>query len=410
MRATLAFYILLIASSASADRALEPSASRADARVGAEPQSSAFWRAISHPSEERARLLVRQGRALLYPALGLGLLPGADVSLQKRLAVEASLARFERAVALLPSDREARLHYGKALAFWEDRNAEGALLDKSMEAIAQLDTLRKLDAHYEAQEVAFQLGLLHTRRGDYGRAVTEYRRALASRSDDEVDSALLGNLAEVTMLDGDLPGALLLYERAMTESEGGARILAMWGSSVALDRLGEHTAALARARRALQEDRAPFSVLHQHGVFFVPAHELHYYEALGNLALADKERLTGEPLSVLARAGQAWLRGPGRAASLGQFERVLAELDRGELRALTLSLRAAVARTRTLRHGGPPAVPEGLPAVREARVLLWLLRATALFDEYLRRDGGAGPFAEDAREHLRELQQSLSAD
>ncbi|MDB4977259.1 MAG: hypothetical protein JWN48_5600 [Myxococcaceae bacterium] len=414
MRAAWIFSVIAATSSlARADAALEQAPSA--------PIHAPFWKAVTKPNEARAEQLVRQGRALLYPALGLGLLLGTEVDVQRRLAIESSLARFARAVELMPTLREARLYYGKALSFWEDRTPEGAPLDKTDEAIAQLESLRKLDALYEAEEVAFQLGVLYTRRSDFARAIAEYRRSLALKSDDDTDSALLGNLAEVTMLTGDVPTALSLYERAASESEASARVLALWGSAVALDRLGEHAAALARAQRALEEDRAPFAVLHQNGVFFVPAHELHYYEGLGNLALVEREREGSEPVAALARAGQAWLGKPDSVPALSQFERALAELTVAHpVHPGLLALRARVARARTnLRARMPSAssqpgalareLRDAVPSAREARLLLWLLRALAAFELYLQRDGGAGPFAEDAREHRAALLRSLSA-
>lgn len=387
------------------------------------PARSGYWQGIVHPERARAEQLVRRGRALLYPALGLGLLLGNEVALQRRIAVESALSRFERAVQLAPDLCEARLFYGKALAFWELRDDDGQVRSRADEAVQQLHALRALDPLYEAQEVAFQLGVLHTRQGDLTAAVREYERSLAFDSDGDDNGTLLGNLAEVTMLRGDLPRALLLYEQAARESEDGGRVLALWGAAVVLDRLGEHKEALEQARRAAQQDRAPLAVLRQAGVFFVPGHERSYYEALGALALADGVREPGEQLSTLAARGASWLSTPASQGALAPFERALFELRdtsegarvaplsqrlQGAQRELSKRPRGPVANKPSARPE-PGARPAGepLPEAREAVCLLWLLRSLAGFVSYLEQDGGSGPYADDAREHIVALRQAL---
>jgi len=391
------------------------------------PVRSAYWRGIVEPEHARAEQLVRRARALLYPALGLDLLLGTVVASQRRIAMENALVRFERAVQLAPALPEARLFYAKALAFWEQRSDDDEPRSRTGEAIQQLHALRALDPLYEAQEVAFQLGVLHTRESDFAAAVREYERSLALNSDGEDNGTLLGNLAEVTMLRGDVARALALYERAAHESTDGGRVLALWGVAVALDRLGERTLALEQARRALTQDRAPLAVLRQNGVFFVPAHERFYYEALGALALADGAREPGEPLPVLATRGASWLSAPESLSTLAPFARTLAELRDTPDAALFAPLEQRVARAerelnRRALHGparqpaaatGGRAEPtaraggEPLPAARGAVCLLWLLRALAGFEAYLRQDGGSGPFVEDTREHIAELRLAL---
>jgi tetratricopeptide (TPR) repeat protein len=375
------------------------------------PTRSPFWRSLSEPSYERADKLVRHGRALLYPALGLGLLLGPSAARERRLAIEAALSRFERALTLAPDHREARLLHAKALASWQERTPSGQLSDSSAQAIEQLHALRALDALYEAQDVAFQLGVLHTRRADFERARAEYEHALALWSDDD-QASLLSNLAEVTMMTGDLTRALTLYERAVHESRDDARLLALWGSAVALDRMGEQTEALARARRATQEDRAPFAVLQQSGVFFAPPYERHYYEALGHLALADREREGSEPLGArVGRARRDVLR--TQTLELTPLTDTLRALAEGPHASLAAALRARAARrqpharvqaspAREKLEARPPS-----PAERELAVLSHALRALVSFELYLQADGGEARFAQDAREHIAQLVSAL---
>ncbi len=63
--------------------------------------------------------------------------------------------------------------------------------------------------------------------------------------------------------------------------------LALWGLAVALDRLGEHAQALDETKAALDCHDGTTAVLHSPDVFFVPAYEIHWYEALANEALAN---------------------------------------------------------------------------------------------------------------------------
>jgi hypothetical protein len=192
---------------------------------------------------------------------------------------------------------------------------------------------------------------------------------------------------------------------------------------VVLDRLGERKSALEQARRAAQQDRAPLAVLRQAGVFFVPSYERSYYEALGALALADGKRDPFEQLATLAARGASWLSTPASHSTLTLFERALAELrDTTEVtlvgpllgrvqraqRDLSRVPRAPAASTASTRLE-PTARPSGepLPEAREAVCLLWLLRSLSGFVSYLQQDGGSGPFADDAREHIADLRQVL---
>src|SRR5687767_2695723 len=103
--------------------------------------TSHFWRAAKHPEARRVDNLVRQGRAQLYPAMGLGMLLGSDLSAHRRAAVENGIARFERARALAPQDPEVLYLCGKALSLWERRGATGRLEKKNHDAIARFEEL-----------------------------------------------------------------------------------------------------------------------------------------------------------------------------------------------------------------------------------------------------------------------------
>jgi tetratricopeptide (TPR) repeat protein len=320
----------------------------------AAPARADFWTRTLQPDRARAARLVRDGNAQLSPALALGILQGlpAELADQQTYAIEAARVRFALAKQLDPSLRAARLALADALTLADDSAAA------RRSAIAELEQLRALDPLYEAEEVAFQLGVLQARDGDLREAQREYEHSLRMHSADSKQPTQLLDLAEVIMAQGDPERALALYERAVRESDPGGRVLALWGSAVAHDRMGERAAALETARRAIAAERVPFAALHRASVFFVPAHEREYYEALGNLALSEVEPAEAAPPEL-----EALLRDP-----------VLAKY----------------------RVRG-----------KHTRVLWYRLRALAGFERFLAADGGSGPFAEDAREHIARLAREL---
>jgi tetratricopeptide (TPR) repeat protein len=363
-------------------------------RASAEPLG--YWQRVLHPQCVRAARLVREGRAQLAPTLALGSGPALplEFATQRTLSIEGARLRFSLALQLDPGSLEARLAHAETLTM-----AEGfAQPEARRAAIEELEALRALAPLYEAEQVAFQLGLLHARAGEPALARREYEASLAMHSADAKQPAQLLDLAEVTMFDGDLPRALALYERAARESEPSSRVLALWGSALVLDRLGEHGAALEAARRAIAGERAPFAALHRAGVFFVPAHELEYYEALGSLALADAERRPGEPWAAVVAKARRWL---AHANDPG-----LVALARALQDPALASHQPSLPRVPPGRRA-PPADQPALPSASEGRALLWLLRALAGFERYLVQDGGDGPFAEDAREHVDTLAGAL---
>jgi tetratricopeptide (TPR) repeat protein len=378
--------------------------------------SAPFWRRAREPEAARAEALVRQGRALLVPALRVSFLLGKDASIQRRVGIENALSRFERARELTPDDPELLFLTGRALSAWQ-REGGGRAEHKNAEAIESFLALRALDPWYEAETVAFELGILYTREARFREAQAEYERALRLRLEVEGDSAVLGNLAEVTMLAGDLERSVRLYERAIGEGSSDQRLLSLWGLAVALDRLGERARAIESAQEALRSDQRPMHVLEQGGVFFVPAHERHYYRGLGFQAQAqlaassrlaptelphvtlDLERVGAEHLTQLARAAREaiQLRPTAREPEL---EQALSEIQGRASAMLKHRAQRAVPGT-----GGDARRTEA--AERGAQSLTALLESLSSFLRYLSGAGEDGPWSADARAHVEELQAAL---
>jgi tetratricopeptide (TPR) repeat protein len=373
--------------------------------------ASPFWEAAKKPEARRVDTLIRQGRAQLYPALGLGLMLGADLSAHRRAAVENAIARFERARTLAADDPEVLYLCGKALSLWERRTPSGRIEKKSREAIARFEALRKVDPLYEAADVAFEMGVLFTREGDFTRAAEEYTRALTLRIDEASRGVILGNLAEVTMMSGDLEEAVGYYERAIHEGGADERLLSLWGLAVALDRLGEHGEALEHARRALRDDQRPMGVLKQSSVFFVPPYEAHYYDGLGLLALAEEQAGEASNAEAIARDAPKVLSRASTMTTLAALKQVLEALaDEGErprVSALLPLVDKALARVqpkgRPEREAKRPVSDEAAAEDRDVRVLLSVAQSLRAFTRYLGQGGQNGPWAEDAEAHVEEL-------
>jgi tetratricopeptide (TPR) repeat protein len=289
------------------------------ARIG-EPS----WLDLGRPDRREARLLVRQGVALLLAAsreTSDGLEPPSQVR------VEQALARFDRAVAVLPDDPELAFYRGVALARYVHEEAGGRTLRRSEEAVAELERARVLAPDYEPAAVAWQLALVHTREARFEEAAAEYERVRAlgrlvetpiagpSRRELELlalfatpDAGLVDlNLAEVVMLGGDAARARALYDGALADAERGSLLaaLALFGRALAEERSGAHAEALATASAAttawapraddpvlgeVVARHGALAALHVPGVAFDPRWEIHAYEALAHEARAAAAR------------------------------------------------------------------------------------------------------------------------
>jgi tetratricopeptide (TPR) repeat protein len=210
-------------------------------------------------------------------------------ALQRRAYLDDALARIGQALAIDPDNAELVHADARVLSLWEEPSDldDCRVRRRDTEAIAAFQRLAEIDETFAASDVAFQLGLLFTRSHAFEAAASAYQRAI-DLSFDVRDSAIgYGNLAEVIMLAGDPARALEYYDRAIKMAQGGRDYaLVLFGAAVALDRLGEHDAALEKAASAVDASGRSLSVLRAPGVSFEPEYEVLYYEALGNEALA----------------------------------------------------------------------------------------------------------------------------
>lgn len=263
-------------------------------------------------AEARARLI-----DALDPTRDTALGPAPDVLL------EQAIARYDVVLESFPGDVDAWLERGRALAAFHRFMADGHEEMRVDEAIASYERARALDPEREAAALAFELAVLRTRRGDYAGASLEYARADAAREllplglpymvsrreralaqlfSPAPIERVLANWAEVTMLSGDAAAAITRYRAAFDAAARGSdsAALALWGLALAEERTGSHGDAIETALRAIDADAGSphratiaarygaFAVLHDEGVFFEPACEIHAYESLGHEALATR--------------------------------------------------------------------------------------------------------------------------
>ncbi len=338
------------ASPASAQRSPGPAAEAFDDTI------SDFWREVHTPGARRASTLLRHGLRQLSQALR------SEDSIRREQALAGAVSRLRRAHERSPRDLDILYFYAFASSQRQlaQHGPEGAPLVQA--AIDLYEQLRTLDAEYEAESVAFELGLLYTRQRAYERAIDEYQAGILRAFDPRSTVSAHANMAEVIMLSGDAERALRHYEHAAVvarqyDGDAASLALALWGSAVAADRLGEGRSAVERAARALQASGGEMTILRTNGVFFEPENELHWYEGLGALALAEAEPESAPRLGHLQRAQRSFQRYLDEVETPAAWDRVARERVE-QLAEAIASLQARVDRESTRasgpRRGGSP--------------------------------------------------------
>lgn len=307
---------------------------------GAPRAGEPSWADYLAPERRVARQLRRDGLARLLDAM---LSSGESLGRPPDVLYDQALIRFDRARRALRRDPDLLYFRAIALASWR-RDVGGHEERRTEEAIEAYEELRRVDPDYHADRVAFELAILHSRSGEHEAAVAEYRRAIDAATIDpaptpypiadreralallfrpiELSTAHL-NLAENTMMLGDLPSAVASYRRAseLASDDPVTRALALWGLALALCRDGDQRQAIATAQRAIEGDpfpldvsrwrvdhraHGPMAVLHSTLVFFEPAYEVLAYDALGWEAMARQASAPADREELLGRALRAW--------------------------------------------------------------------------------------------------------
>ncbi|MEM9196108.1 MAG: tetratricopeptide repeat protein [Myxococcota bacterium] len=261
---------------------------------------SEYWRSITEPGHRRAHALQSQAFRQFRLATGV-------TGPMRRAHLENALDRLNVAIELSPDDPDILYLFARVTAAWERVDRSGQVQRRNEEAIQIYRRLRGLDPEFRSFEVANDLGILYTRVLDYDAAQREYAHAVSQALRPFGLGILYLNYAEVTMLGGNLEGAVRRYQRSIEIAEDPrTRVLALFGQAVALDRLGEHRQALESTRQALLEADGSDDALRADGVFFEPGYELYWYEAL-----VHESRAASEPEERdhhLGEARRSWMR------------------------------------------------------------------------------------------------------
>lgn len=208
----------------------------------------------------------------------------------RRASLDRALAELARAGKLDPTRPDVARARARALVLWEEPTSTDScqVRQRTQEAIDALHNWHALTPEHASSESLFQLGSLYAQLTAYSNAAAAYRRAVSLAFDDTERSAAYAQLAQVTMLAGDAAGALRYYERALEQAQPGrASALVRLGLAVALDRVGQHPAALEHAVKALEASDRSLDVISPDHVQFEPESEGYVYRALAHEALAQ---------------------------------------------------------------------------------------------------------------------------
>jgi len=250
----------------------------------------------------------------------------------------------EQAIREHPRDPAPHIVLARILTIADPDHPEACRPHSCERAIAELKEARRLDAGgAEAQHIASELGLVLSRVGAYEDALAEYDRALKlvdperrpSVFEDWGKSVLYGNSAETLMALGRLEPAIERYRQAEATSEQGAIEweLAEWGLGVALDRDEQIEKSRQAIQRALDIDPT-MAHLADESVFFEPAGDKRFYEALGHEVAGDRELALAAWRAFLAEAKSSQYAPRARAhlAELKRTPSVASSIDPARLR------------------------------------------------------------------------------
>jgi tetratricopeptide (TPR) repeat protein len=256
---------------------------------------------------QRARSTDVRAEARLLAALERTLDARAQVSFDPALAEglgRAALAMSDLAGIREPKDPRLACVMARVLLTAGARRAREA--QQLLEA-----ALPRLPVGMLAAEAWYSLALASSELDEPRKAQHAYSRTIELSWDQELRATSYYNRGEESMRLGELNLALADYERAVALAEGpDTEALARFGLAVALERRADLPAAFQELDRALAivlpvPPYATEDPLELPNVFFVPAYERHYLEAL--IAMARARRLQGSVRRDLyGRAGSAW--------------------------------------------------------------------------------------------------------
>lgn len=245
-----------------------------------------FWERLGRPEALREARAREEVERLLFEAELFGWdAPATPDRLRLALFVLSQLD-VERA-----ADVRLRFLLGRVLCLLGEWKRGASVLEAAIE---------EAPSHPMVGEALFRLAIAHAWLGERDREIALYDAFLERTTSPAMRATALSNRAEARMARGDLNGAVRDYRASLAIE---ADPVATLGLAVALDRLGDLPAALVEAERALLLD-PDAERLNDSRVFFVPAYERHWYEALLAMAAARRAEDEAEALSHRQRAAE----------------------------------------------------------------------------------------------------------
>lgn len=246
------------------------------------PADTDIWDLAAVPRLSRDLAAYRDAERLFIASLR----PGFDQDRRQLLAMAARA--LERADAVSSPDIRPRALLGRVLsrlAQLSPPDQEREVLIRAARVLEQAIALSPDDP--VAVEARFTLAVAWARLGEPLKEVAVYDQLLAREPSRQERAVVMMNQAEAFMVLGDLERSVAGYRGSIRLA--GDQPLAFWGLAVALDRNGDNPGAVAAAANALTFD-PDASALHDPNVFFMPAHDRFWYDALGAMARARQEK------------------------------------------------------------------------------------------------------------------------
>ncbi len=201
-------------------------------------------RAVEKARAQGARLILAEARENQCWAFG------SSVQVQKAVAACSESRDIFAAAGDLQGE-------GRALRAWADATAE-ADAPESIRLYQQAQAIfRKIGYEGGLADVLNNLGLIYEAQGELALAEKMQRQALVTyqRLDQRKNEALItGNIAEERMQQGDLPGAIQLYDEAQRLDREDTGNVAMQGYNMA--RVHQLQGDLAGAKQGLEQSLA----------------------------------------------------------------------------------------------------------------------------------------------------------
>jgi len=257
--------------------------------AGAQGHSPGVWERAADPSRAIADRVHREVELLVLGAI----VQPDDASGAGQEKYNKAMQLLEQAGADRSSDVRLRFDFGHVA----ERRREDERAVPVLES-----AVREAPDHPLAMRAYFDLGLCLSKIGRIEASIAAYDEFLRRQTGSEQRALALSNRGEEHMMLGRQPH-LTFSQLTLAINDFRAALLidpgwpqAHWNLAVALDRSGDAPGALVEAKLAVTYDPLERAVSGP-GVFFVPAYEQYWYEALS--AAARAQMLDDAPSSIL---------------------------------------------------------------------------------------------------------------